>query len=87
MESPEPSVQRLLTVVPARRVRAGEVVAPVGPPRAGRTGEPHVELVREGDVVRAIDVTCTCGQRLRLRCLYDPEAGGSNGHAQDVSKR
>ncbi len=30
-----------------------------------------VELVKDGDLVLAIDVTCACGERIRLRCVYD----------------
>ncbi len=41
--------------------------AAAAPPAAG---EPHIELIREGDVVQAIEVTCTCGRKIRLRCLY-----------------
>jgi hypothetical protein len=32
--------------------------------------QPLIELVREGDVVRAIDVTCPCGCRIRVLCEY-----------------
>lgn len=41
-------------------------VAVPGPPDA----QPVVELVRSGDLVQAIDVTCTCGRRIRLACRY-----------------
>lgn len=34
---------------------------------------PHVECVREGGVVRRIEVTCECGQVIRLVCCYDEE--------------
>lgn len=74
----EPTRQRPLSVVPSPRVRVGETAVRVGPPRAGGTVEPHVELVREGGVVRAIDVTCACGQRFRLRCVYDAEGGAGS---------
>jgi hypothetical protein len=32
--------------------------------------EPRIELIREGDLIRAIDVTCSCGKRIRLVCEY-----------------
>ena len=39
------------------------------------TGVEHqqtqVNLIREGDVIREIEVTCSCGEVLRLNCLYD----------------
>lgn len=57
-------------VIPGPYVRVSEETAPVGIPRHAPVGAPHVELIREGHVIRAIDVTCTCGQRIRLRCTY-----------------
>jgi hypothetical protein len=32
---------------------------------------PRIELVRNGDVVQAIDVTCSCGKSFRLWCSYE----------------
>lgn len=34
-------------------------------------GEPKLELIRLGDRIQAIDVICGCGQRTRIRCIYD----------------
>ncbi|MCA9228373.1 MAG: hypothetical protein KDA47_22295 [Planctomycetales bacterium] len=36
----------------------------------GALAEPRVELVRDGDQIVAIDVTCGCGQTHRLVCEY-----------------
>ena len=63
-------------LVPGRTVRVepGATAVGVSPPRAHMTPGTcalHIELVRDGDVIQAIDVTCTCGQKIRLRCLYD----------------
>jgi hypothetical protein len=58
------------TVIPGLRVRVSKQAAPVGP-SAGALAEPSVEVVREGDVVRAIDVACGCGQHIRLLCVYE----------------
>ncbi len=63
-------------VVPGRKVfvEQGSSGVLISPPRAHGPGgncAPHIELVREGDVIQAIDVTCTCGQKIRLRCVYD----------------
>jgi hypothetical protein len=30
----------------------------------------HVEIVKEGDKVVRIFVTCNCGERLEIECLY-----------------
>lgn len=57
-------------VVPADCVRLSAEAVRVGAP--GPVGrEPTVQLVREDGVVRAIDVTCSCGERIRVRCEYD----------------
>jgi hypothetical protein len=49
---------------------SGEAVrvgAPVAPPKP----EPRIELVREDGVIRAIDITCGCGEKIRVVCEYD----------------
>jgi hypothetical protein len=58
-------------VVPGHRVHQTGEMARVGPPGPLAGSEPRVEIIREGDEVRAIDVTCPCGQRVRLQCVYD----------------
>lgn len=56
-------------VIPGQCVRLSDETAPVLVPRRGGV-EPRVELIRSGDKIRAIDITCSCGQRIRLRCDY-----------------
>ena len=36
---------------------------------------PIIELHREGDVVRAIEVTCACGNTTVIECRYEPATG------------
>lgn len=43
---------------------------PVPHQAKGNACEPQVEIIREGDVIQAIDVICTCGRRIRLHCQY-----------------
>jgi hypothetical protein len=57
-------------VVPGQCVRVTTEAARVGVPRVGGGADPHLEFVREGDVIQAIDITCICGHRIRIRCLY-----------------
>jgi hypothetical protein len=58
-------------VVPADRVRFSDVAVPIGAPcPGGSRGEPKIQLVREGGVIRAIEVICACGQLIRVRCDY-----------------
>jgi hypothetical protein len=35
---------------------------------------PHVECVKQGDKVTRLIVTCACGERIEIECLYP--AGG-----------
>lgn len=58
-------------VVSADRVKVTHEVVPIGAPRLGEArGEPKIQLVREDGVIRAIDVLCPCGERIRIRCEY-----------------
>lgn len=58
-------------VVSAERVKISGDSIRIGLPRLGeRHGEPKVQLVREDGVIRAIDVTCSCGEKIRIRCDY-----------------
>ena len=56
-------------VIPSQCVRFSGETTHVSVPRRGQA-EPKVELIRSGNKIRAIDVTCPCGQRIRLRCDY-----------------
>ena len=46
---------------------AAERKAPVPETAAAR---PTVEVVKEGDKVVRVYVTCSCGERIELECLY-----------------
>jgi hypothetical protein len=37
---------------------------------ASQTSKANVEIVKEGDKVVRIVVTCHCGERLEIECLY-----------------
>ncbi len=36
---------------------------------------PSVEVVKQGDKVVRIVVTCSCGERIELECIYPPGSG------------
>jgi hypothetical protein len=58
-------------VVPAAQVRVSDEAVPIGAPSRGESvGEPKIQLVREGGVIRAIEVICSCGELIRIRCEY-----------------
>lgn len=60
-------------IVPGNRIRQSTEMAPVGVPRPVCPQEATVELVKVDDVVQAIDVTCACGQKTRVWCVYETE--------------
>ena len=66
-------------VVPGSRVVRSTEVAHVGGRPTPHGESPVIELVTEDDVVRAIDVTCACGQKMRLWCSYESEADSPGG--------
>jgi hypothetical protein len=63
-------------VISASRVRVGKDSAVIGLPRLSenpkpeKSTEPIVKLNRDGDVIRSIEVTCTCGERIVINCVY-----------------
>ncbi len=58
-------------VVRAAHVRVSEEVIPIGAPALeGAAGGPTVRIVREGDVIQMLEVVCSCGERIRIRCDY-----------------
>lgn len=52
--------------------KAVPLTGAVRPAPAGAT--PHVEVVKQGDKVMRIIVTCACGEKVEVECLYP---GGS----------
>ncbi len=57
-------------IIPQQRVVFSHEHAAVPIPAETKSREPKIELIRENDVIRAIDVTCACGQKIRLACDY-----------------
>lgn len=58
-------------VLAGRQVTVANETVRIGAPVAHvKHGEPTVQLVREDGVIRAIDVTCACGEKIRILCDY-----------------
>ena len=67
-------------VISGSRVKVGKDSAVIGlphlherlstPAAASKPAEPIVKLNRDGDVIRSIEVTCTCGERIVINCVY-----------------
>jgi hypothetical protein len=58
------------SVVPSQLVRVAGETAHIPIPGTTPLAEPKVELIRAGELIQAIDVTCACGRKIRLRCIY-----------------
>lgn len=58
------------TVVRGTSVRVSNDSARICIPGQEPPAEPRVEIIRNGDVIQAIDIVCGCGQHIRLHCLY-----------------
>lgn len=57
-------------IIPGKLVRVTGESVRVDVPHQDGAHEPRIDLVRDGDVIQAIDVTCGCGRKIRLKCLY-----------------
>ena len=57
-------------VIPGMHVQLTAESARIGVPRCGPADTPRINLIREGDVVTCIEVTCSCGKQTRLHCVY-----------------
>lgn len=47
-------------------------VGPGGAASGAGQAAAHVEVVKEGDKVVRLIVTCSCGERVEVECLYSP---------------
>ena len=57
-------------VIPGTQVRVSAEAARVEPPRHPGDCEPRIDLIRDGNQIRAIDIRCGCGKRIYLECEY-----------------
>jgi hypothetical protein len=57
-------------VVPAGQVHWHEAPRRVCTRAPGEAAEPKIIVIKEGDAVQAIEIICTCGERIRLNCIY-----------------
>ena len=58
------------TFVPGQCVRVGDSKRVGVPGSVEAPSQPRIKLIRVGEVVREIEVTCACGQLIRLKCAY-----------------
>lgn len=63
------SGKRTLNAEPLRSPHVHKNATPVGIVRPANEG-PSVEVVKQGDKVIRILVTCGCGEKIEVDCLY-----------------
>lgn len=61
--------KKALETQPLRSPQKQHAHAEQGLVRAAPTG-PHVETVKEGDKITRLIVTCSCGEKIEIDCLY-----------------
>jgi hypothetical protein len=61
--------KRSLDAAPLRAPQVHKAVPPTGSVRPAAEG-PTVEVVKQGDKVMRIVVTCSCGEKVEVECLY-----------------
>ena len=72
MDDGTTSTMNPTAVVTAARIRVSDDPIRVGAPSVVLAhGEPKIQLIREDGTVRAIDITCGCGEKIRIRCDYN----------------
>jgi hypothetical protein len=67
--------KKSLAIAPLQRTATGAAPRPAtksGVGHAHNAGSAHanVEVVKEGDKVVRLVVTCVCGERVEIECLY-----------------
>jgi hypothetical protein len=72
------------SVIPRQQVVVGVTPVRLSVPNQSDLDHSGVRLEREGDIVRAIEVTCSCGERIRLLCEY--ESTPDIAHQQSLDK-
>ena len=58
-------------VLAADQVRLTSQTIRVGNPSATELPQSTIKLEKVDGTVQAIEVTCTCGKKTQLRCVYD----------------
>lgn len=74
MELESPRDEAAVGVVCREHVRVLGESARIGPQEQPAVAPgPQVHLLRDGETVRAIEIVCTCGERIVLNCIYEHE--------------
>ena len=60
-------------ILPRENVNLSANPVQVGVPQHGETPSPSLRVVREGAQISKIEVTCSCGCKMRILCDYQPQ--------------
>ncbi|HWA85031.1 MAG TPA: hypothetical protein VG710_02315 [Opitutus sp.] len=63
-------ISDLPSLQPVHTMPSVAAVVPRAKPAAA--SQPHIEVLKEGDKVTRIVVTCACGEQVEIECLYSP---------------
>lgn len=68
--------KRTLAIAPLRTIHSSAPMAgstgPAGEAVSAAATAPHIDIVKQGDKIMRIVVTCACGERTEIECLYPP---------------
>ncbi len=59
-------------IVSSGRVRSSGASSPVTIPVPHGCDTPSIHVVQQAGAIQAIEITCNCGQQIRLVCDYEP---------------
>lgn len=64
--------RKSLSATPLKPAVVVPALRPTPPPQAVTEHQhgPHVEVIKEGDKVVRLIVTCSCGERTEVDCIY-----------------
>jgi len=62
--------KKTLGVQPLQTVHSPTPLSSAGLVRPAPAATPSVELIKEGDKIVRLIVTCACGERIEVECLY-----------------
>ncbi len=60
----------LAAVIPQHQVRLVQEPLSIPVRQDAGCAPPQVQLIQHNGQLQAIDILCSCGERIRLRCVY-----------------
>lgn len=77
-------------IIKHQRVRLDEALAdahaPTGAARARTSGRKQIRLVEHEGLVRALELSCSCGESTRVELVYEPGAKADQAAPASAAK-